>query len=170
METLSVSGTNPTRSEIDKLKEDSQALLDKISESAKSFDELSKSQRVRDISFRSTTAILAVASPALVAYSSAETIDSMLRLFAILLAGIAGATTTLQSIFGFKESFLRNASAALSLEQVASNLFLASKKSEDQKKEIDEYAELKAAIQIASDKYIEIHQRLKKSIIESYDQ
>lgn len=111
-----------------------------------------------------------MASPALVAYSSAEGIDSILRLLAIFLAGIAGAATTLQSIFGFKEGFLRNASAALSLEQVANNLTLASKQSGDQKKEIDEYADLKSAIQVASDKHIEIQQRLKKSLIESYEQ
>lgn len=158
------------KSEIDKLKGDSDALVNKINISAYELETLSNRQKTRDICFRSITAILAVASPALVAYSSAETVESILRLLAIFLAGIAGAATTLQSIFGFKEGFLRNASAALSLEQVANNLSLASKKSENQKKGIDEYAELKSAIQTASDNYIEIQQKLKKSLIESYDQ
>lgn len=158
------------RSEIEKLRTDAENLEGEIRSSAESLEKTSKNQRARDVVFRSVTAVLAVASPALVAYSSTEGTESTLRLLAILLAGIAGATTTLQSIFGFKESFLRNASAALSLEQVANNLMLSSEGSESQKKDIDEYATLKTAVQTASDKYIEVLQRLKKSIIESYEQ
>ena len=78
--------------------------------------------RALDVFFRSVTAILAVAAPALVTYSTAAGVAEGFKLLAIFLTGIAGAATTLQAIFGFKQSYLRAGTSALELRNAVVDL------------------------------------------------
>jgi hypothetical protein len=75
-----------------------------------------------DVGFRSVIAVLSVAAPALVTYSTTQGVSGSYKLFTIFLTGVAGAATTLQAIFGFKQSYLRAGTSALDLHNAALDL------------------------------------------------
>ena len=75
-----------------------------------------------DTCFRATTAILAVAAPAFVTYSTQSDATAVYKLVAILVSAIAGAAATLQAVFGFRQTYIQFATAELDLRDVVSEL------------------------------------------------
>jgi hypothetical protein len=98
-----------------------------------------------ELIFRATTAILAVAAPALVTYSTTAGVADFYKLAAILLSGVAGAAATLQAIFALQQNFVRNALDALDLYEVKAQLESAKEEALQKSPEYEQYAALKVA-------------------------
>jgi branched-subunit amino acid aminotransferase/4-amino-4-deoxychorismate lyase len=107
------------------LESSTKKLNEEVSETCEQFErEVAKlkqhAERSRrlDIIFKSIAAVLAVATPAFVTFSATANVADGWKIFAIILTGIAGAATTLQATFGWKQAFMRDANAALNLRQI----------------------------------------------------
>ena len=123
-----------------------------------------------DLMFRSITAILAVASPAIVAYSTTAGVADAYKLAAIVLSGLAGAAATLQAIFALQQSYLRNAIDALDLHEVKAHLESAKEAALQHPLEYERYADLKVALNDAMRRHKEItiakqRAQLEKSLL-----
>ena len=155
---------------IRELKRDAENSRDSIRSKSVDLESEANSAKSWDIFFRSSVAILAVASPALVTYSTTPEVADVFKLGAIILAGVAGAASTLQSVLGFRETYLRKATAALSLNKISLDLTIEMQNAESSASSIDVYADLKNAVKRANEDYTEILQTLKRSLIESHGQ
>jgi hypothetical protein len=120
-----------------------------------------------DTLFRSLTAILAVASPALVTYSQSVGHEAF-QLPAILITGIAGASATLQAIFGFRQSYIRKASIALEIRTIAYDLRSESEISFKQDK-VEAIGVIKEKIAQARKKVTQKLLSLESALIKEYE-
>jgi len=125
----------------------------------------SSRQRAWDIFLRATTAVLAVASPALVTYSTTSS-NELYKLAAILLTGIAGASATLQAIFGLQQTYVRNAIDALDLHNLKAQLETAKQEALRKGQSHEKYADLKLALSNTTKNYRDIIIGRQKAYLE----
>lgn len=141
--------------------------LARLEKDATAKEHRSSRQHRWDLIFRATTAILAVASPALVTYSTTPNVGEYYKLAAILLAGVAGAAATLQAIFALQQNYLRNAIDALELYEVRAQLESDKDEALRQPQDFERYAQLKVALNTASRRHKEIIISKQKTYLES---
>ncbi len=113
-------------------------------------------------------AILAVAAPALVTYSTKVDVGSDYQLAAILLTGVAGAATTLQAIFGFRQGYIREATTALGLREIVQDLHSASDLAFKLKDKFEAFAKARNALEKARLNTSELLMNLERSKIKEY--
>jgi hypothetical protein len=142
--------------EIDAISKQIDDTINRLNKSAEAKERRSSREWVWDVILRATTAILAVASPALVTYSTTANVGQEYKLAAILLTGIAGASTTLQSIFALQQSYVHDAVDALDLYNVSAQLESGKQEALGQGSSGNRYAGLKKALSEAIAKYREI--------------
>jgi len=126
----------------------------------------SRHQRAYDIGFRATTAILAVASPALVTYSTTPDVPHSFKLAAILLSGLAGAAATLQAIFAFQQNYVRNAIDALDLYEIRQTLSSDTDAARRLANEYEQYAKMQAALDKATRSHKEVIMSRRRAELE----
>lgn len=130
--------------------------IGRIEKDATAKERRSSRERGWDIFFRTTIAILAVASPALVTYSTTAGVAEPYKLAAILLSGIAGASATLQAIFALQQNYVRNAIDALDLYDLKAQLQSNREEALRMGKDHDKYSKLNEALNDATKRYKEI--------------
>ena len=150
------------------VEKEAEKTLSRIESDAKKRDASAKSQKRLDITFRSITAILAVAAPALVTYSTTPEVGDAYKLYAILLSGVAGAATTLQVIFGLKEGAVRNSLVALSLYELSADFASKIQQAKKFGDNLEVYSEIKAAQIEANRKHREIVNSDIRAQIDAY--
>jgi hypothetical protein len=122
-----ISTPNPTSTPtvslaIENISKDISQSIARISEMAELKQKRSASQYRWDVVLRAITAILAVASPALVTYATTASVGDAYKFAAILLSAIAGASATLQTIFTLQENHVRDGIDALDLREIKTQL------------------------------------------------
>lgn len=129
-----------------------------------------ESSRRQDIWVRSITAVLAIATPALVTYSATAGVADIYKLLAILLTGIAGAASTLQAVFGLRQAYMRNANAALNLRQIIRDLRSSVEEANSNQDALMKPGLIKSALDKARQKADEVTLLAEKSQIAEYGQ
>ena len=99
-----------------------EAAIERITRKAEVKELRGNQQRKLDIALRVAAAILAVASPALVTYSTTTSSSGGFQFAAIILSSMAGATITLQAVLGFQQNYIRDSLDALDLYELKSEL------------------------------------------------
>ncbi len=121
-------------------------LLARLQNDASVREHRSSRQHTWDLVFRATTAILAVASPALVTYSTTAGVADFYKIAAIILSGVAGAAATLQAIFALQQGYVRNAIDALELYEVKAQLESDRNEALQKGSDFEKYAQLKVVL------------------------
>jgi hypothetical protein len=135
---------------------------------ADSLERNGRHARAWDLILRSVIAILAVASPALVTYSTTQGIGPGYRLAAILLTGVAGAATTLQAIFALGSSYARSVTTALSLRQLIRDLRRDADTAFRQEDKVEAIGKIRSALDAAGLKSSEILWSAQRAQIAEY--
>lgn len=138
--------------------------VERIGKDANLKERLSSREHFWDVTLRLIMAILAVAAPALVTYSTTQGVTGGFKLGAILLSGLAGASATVQAILALQQNHVRNAIDALDLYELKARL---EREREDVRGEdFEKFASLKVLLNDKTRTYREIIMGRQKTRLE----
>lgn len=155
---------------LDGLKTEVDETCTSIEAKALSSESSAESSRRWDIFFRASTAILAVAAPALVTYSVAQDVSSQMKLFAILLTAVAGASTTLQAIFGFKQGYVRGATTSMNLRHIVRDLRSETRAAFKQSDKIEAVGIVRSALDRSREKVSDVLAGIEMARVKEYNE